>query len=306
MNKSFCIQNALFLCAVFAVSTGPVQAQQAWCGYDYTYPGYSSTLDVCFPGNYLGSPGTIFPVVIAIHGGGWNGGDKSWETDTALEFARQGYVAYSINYRLSPADPFPAQYIDVATAIDLVRATATDMRIDPNRIAVHGTSAGGHLALLAATYPMTRPYVKCAIARAPLTDLAMYNDPENYPRPAGSVPGLPGNPRYMRDIIGNLFAVAWHYPQLWHNPPTRDIATLNWASPLTHVTAGLRAKFHLEYGGNDGLATPYQSTEFANRVRSVGGYAETYTEAHWTHPDMGTTPAFWGRATNFLKNVCQL
>lgn len=103
------------------------------------------------------------PVLIWVHGGGFTAGDKSSGANQATYFARRGYVAASINYRLlSPTgcggtpDPTPtceqaaigAQH-DAQAAIRWFRANASAYRIDTGRIAMAGSSAGAVTSLLA-------------------------------------------------------------------------------------------------------------------------------------------------------------
>jgi acetyl esterase/lipase len=92
------------------------------------------------------------PAILAIHGGGWRDGDKPWADQFAKEFCPQGYVVFSINYRLAgrPNGTWPAQIQDVQKALKYIRANAAQFRIDPNRIASLGVSAGGHLATMVA------------------------------------------------------------------------------------------------------------------------------------------------------------
>jgi acetyl esterase/lipase len=100
---------------------------------------------------YKPSTGSVpFPLVIWIHGGGWSAGNKS-QVELSLQLACRGYAVASINYRLSGAAIFPAQIYDTKAAIRYLRANASTLDIDPNRIGVFGSSAGGHLASLAAS-----------------------------------------------------------------------------------------------------------------------------------------------------------
>lgn len=97
---------------------------------------------------YLCEGKTPAPAVIFIHGGGWRGGDKA----QAPEFLRQpmfdaGVSILSINYRLSGEALYPAQVDDTTRAVQFVRSKAQEWRLKPDRIAVMGPSAGGHLAL---------------------------------------------------------------------------------------------------------------------------------------------------------------
>lgn len=96
-----------------------------------------------------------FPAVILVHGGGWTGGDKSGGPKKAYiapmhePLGEAGFAWFSINYRLAPKHPYPACIEDVEAAIRWVKANAAEYRIDPQRIALSGESAGAHLVALA-------------------------------------------------------------------------------------------------------------------------------------------------------------
>jgi acetyl esterase/lipase len=87
------------------------------------------------------------PLIIAIHGGAWQGGDKKWGEQIAERFCYRGYCVVSINYRLAPDHKWPAQIDDVQAALKYFKS-AKWMNIDNNRIASLGVSAGGHLAAM--------------------------------------------------------------------------------------------------------------------------------------------------------------
>jgi len=89
------------------------------------------------------------PLIVWIHGGAWRGGSK--DRCPALRFSERGYVVASINYRLSQKAIFPAQIEDCKAAIRWLRANTAKYRIDPRRIGVWGSSAGGHLVALLGT-----------------------------------------------------------------------------------------------------------------------------------------------------------
>jgi acetyl esterase/lipase len=89
------------------------------------------------------------PAIVFIHGGAWLGGDKAGGTAQLMPFVRAGnYVGVTVGYRLSPEAIWPAQIHDVKAAIRFVRANAAKYHIDPDRIAVWGASAGGHLVAM--------------------------------------------------------------------------------------------------------------------------------------------------------------
>jgi acetyl esterase/lipase len=110
------------------------------------------TLDLALPKRSQEKPR---PAIVVIHGGGWLEGDKSsFSTPknrppgNIIDFARIGFVAATINYRLSKEAPFPAALADCQCAVRFLRAHARDYNLDPDRIGAWGNSAGGHLALM--------------------------------------------------------------------------------------------------------------------------------------------------------------
>lgn len=93
-----------------------------------------------------------FPVVIWIHDGNRQGGNKSVRPDhPALRQRARGYAVATIEYRLSREALFPAQVQDCKAAIRWLRANASTYGLDPARIAAWGSSSGGHLAALLGT-----------------------------------------------------------------------------------------------------------------------------------------------------------
>ena len=92
------------------------------------------------------------PVVALIHGGGWVNGDRIGYAAAAIQFARTGdYAAVSVGYRLTKEAHWPAQVYDCKAAIRWIRAHAKEFNLDPDKIAVMGSSAGGHLSSLLGT-----------------------------------------------------------------------------------------------------------------------------------------------------------
>jgi acetyl esterase/lipase len=91
------------------------------------------------------------PVIVWIHGGGWAAGSKDGCPPLNADYTRHGYAVASIGYRLSSDAIFPAQIEDCKAAIRWLRAHAKDYNLDPDHIAVWGSSAGGHLVALLGT-----------------------------------------------------------------------------------------------------------------------------------------------------------
>jgi acetyl esterase/lipase len=93
------------------------------------------------------------PVIVFLHGGGWSGGTRTTGPDFRRHFARDGFAMASLEYRLTPSITFPANVEDVRTAIRWLKANAAAHALDPDRICLWGTSAGGHLAAVAGLAP---------------------------------------------------------------------------------------------------------------------------------------------------------
>ncbi|MCC5888037.1 MAG: alpha/beta hydrolase [Gammaproteobacteria bacterium] len=85
------------------------------------------------------------PAVLLIHGGGWRNGDPGQMAHLGRRLAAAGFVAYSASYRFAPEYRHPTQLEDVRQALNWL---AEHDRVDPDRVAVWGYSAGAHLALL--------------------------------------------------------------------------------------------------------------------------------------------------------------
>jgi len=157
------------------------------------------------------------PAVLLVHGGGWRGGDRTQLRGYGVLLGRRGYVCVASEYRLVPESPWPAQIHDVKAALRWMRANATSLGINPDKIAIEGNSAGAHLALLAAGTP---------------------NRPE--------FEGEGGNPGVPTDVAA---AIGVYAPTLfWHEESERgglpivalhqpgDAAIATGASPLRHIS----------------------------------------------------------------------
>lgn len=153
----------------------------------------SCVLDIAEPIGF-GSEG-LRPAIVIIHGGGWSAGSKHDPVyrDLLIDYALQGYVTISVNYRLVQEAPFPACIQDVKCAIRWLKAHAQELRVDPERIGCTGHSAGGHLSLMVAVSTENEalegdgPWheysssVSCAVGGAPPTEIQGVKDTEYWP-----------------------------------------------------------------------------------------------------------------------------
>lgn len=127
---------------------------------------------------FLPPTGTALPVVVLVHGGFWQPEyDRHLEDDVAVMLAADGFAVWNIDYE--PAR-WPHTFVDAAAGLDHVALRGDATRLDIQRLAVVGHSAGGHLALWLASRGVLPPdapggapavRVKVAVGQAPVADL---------------------------------------------------------------------------------------------------------------------------------------
>lgn len=199
---------------------------------------------------------SLRPAVVVIHGGGWKGGDKRALSYLAEAFARRGYVAAAINYRLAPKWNYPAHLDDCQRAVRWLRKNAKEFRVDPERFGAAGASAGGHLALLLGTRGVRddsdpelkgiSSKVQCVLSIFGPTD---FTD-EYYVQAK--------NPVAARDIANFVGKTYDEAPEIWKE-----------ASSFHHVSPDDAPTFII-HGDQDRLVPLDQSVKFAEALREVG------------------------------------
>ena len=145
-RRPFCVlrPGLALVASIFPALSHPLFAAQPRITRDVEYArvgDISLKLDLYVPADVV-SP----PVIVWVHGGAWRGGSKNNPSIQSL--TNHGYAIASVDYRLSPVAPFPAQIHDIKAAIRYLRGTAKDHGIAADRMAISGGSAGGHLAAL--------------------------------------------------------------------------------------------------------------------------------------------------------------
>jgi len=127
-------------------NTGNIKIK--WLDIAYATQSQAQKLDIYLPGEGDGP----FPVILSIHGGAFKGGDKGdGQVNAMLEGLKRGFAVVSINYRLSGEAIWPAQIQDVKAAIRWIRANSKQYKLNPEKIAAWGGSAGGHLSAITGT-----------------------------------------------------------------------------------------------------------------------------------------------------------
>ncbi len=182
--------------------------------YDDRSP--STVLDVYRPP----PASTPRPAVLVIHGGGWAEGIyRSSMASHAERLAEAGYVTLNIEYRLTPEAGYPAQVQDCFCALAYARAHATELGIDPDRIAGLGYSAGGHLVSMLGVDRDPEVQPDCAAAVGPVAPLAAVI-PGAGPEDMAALPQVSAVTDFMGGNVSDI-------PERFHA-----------ASPLSHVAAG--------------------------------------------------------------------
>lgn len=205
--------------------------------------GYKLTLDVYRPG-YEHGP---IPGVLVIHGGTWQTGDNSEGIALNAYLAARDHVVISINYRLAPRWPFPAARDDALSAIAYVKTYASEIGVDPNRLALLGRSAGGQLALLAA-YTAGDPGIRGVVSLYGPTDMKF-----GYDNPA------PIKLRDTRALLESYLGGA---------PSAAEDAYFA-ASPINFVSSSSPPTL-LIHGARDGVVRPEESARLEEKLMQAG------------------------------------
>jgi len=111
-------------------------------------------MDIYYPTNPKNGP---VPVVINVHGGGWNHGEKEAQTGFSV-FFNMGLAVANLEYRMTPQATAPAAVVDMRCALMYLLKHADELNIDVNKVVFQGGSAGGHLALTAAYLQKDKTY----------------------------------------------------------------------------------------------------------------------------------------------------
>ncbi|MFO0937679.1 MAG: alpha/beta hydrolase [Gemmataceae bacterium] len=200
-----------------------------------------------------------FPLIVWIHGGGWEMGSKAG-FGPLIEQIPRGYALASIAYRFSQHAVFPAQLLDAKDAIRYLRENAKKYNIDPDRIAVSGASAGGHLAALVGTSNGVKE-LDAEGAKAEATRVVCVVDffgPTNLPKL--SPPGSESNP--VTKLLGGDTGVK------------KELAKL--ASPMTHIDAK-DPPFLIIQGDSDRVVPFEQSEELHDALKKAGVESDLFT-----------------------------
>jgi len=219
--------------------------------------------------------GTERPGVLLVHGGGWVRGDRSQLRGYGILLGRLGYVCVACEYRLAGEAKWPAQIHDVKAALRWMRANASQLGIDPRKIAVEGNSAGGHLSLIVAGTPNLPAFEGDGGNQGVPTDVAAcvaFYAPTQFRRPGVDMSQL-------RDAVAFLFG------------PGVSEETVDLASPITHAKPGFPPTMLLT-GNKDQLVDYRESLRMQRALADANVPAELHVFDGLPHafdalPDFG-------------------
>jgi acetyl esterase/lipase len=211
------------------------------------------------------------PVLVAVHGGGWQVGSRAIYKYWGPYLAKNGYGVFAIEYRLMKPGfkTYPGAVYDVKAAIQYVRAHAGELSLDPDRIGLIGDSAGGHLSALVALAHNETPFagpdagnpnmavpaaVKCVVGFYGVYDMLAQWEHDQQARP--------------NDQISAKFLGA---------PPFMNRKLYFEGSPISYATADKKAtRFLLIYGTADDIVDPAtQSQAFLASLKQAGFFVRT-------------------------------
>lgn len=180
------------------------------------------------------------PVVLAIHGGGFTGGERRWTARYGRLLAPLGIAVASVEYRLAPAATHPAQLEDVRGALAWVRTEAAARGFDPERVGAMGESVGGTLSLMLAVDAAPRGgRIRAAVSLAGPT------------------------------IFEGAEAAGFRWLEAWIPPGPERALRLRGASPASWATPEAAPVLCI-HGGDDGDVVPRHSLAMVERLQAVG------------------------------------
>ncbi len=209
-----------------------------------------------------------YPAIVAVHGGGWQAGDRDFYRYWGPYLAQQGYVVFAVNYRLSKPGQktYPQAVHDVRAAVQFVRGRGEAIKVDSDRIGMMGDSAGAHLVALTSLAYDDAPFLNA------------------YPRDAFASAST-----RVKAVVG--FYGVYDMAQQWNHdllhrphdsitekflgvPLTENRKVYQEASPMTYAIQTKNAtSFLILNGTEDDIVDRAQSDNFLLALKQAGFYA---------------------------------
>ncbi len=234
------------------------------------------------------------PAVLLVHGGGWMSGTRSHQEPMATHLANSGFVAVTVEYRLSPEAKYPAGMSDLHAAVRWLRANAGEYGIDEERIAILGCSSGAQMAALLGVMTHAPDYVA-----------------------DGPNPSVSSRVQAIVNIDGIVSFTTPMALKHENDPAKQPSAAEAWFGGRYEQATGLWEQASpLAYVGNQTPPTLFINSsqprfhagrdDYIARLEGAGVYSEVHTLPNTPHPFWLFDPwfestAFW--VTTFLERV---
>jgi len=262
MNIKSIITGMLFICSISSFAQEPEVKKVLFpAGYEskidevYTdVRDWKGRLDVYY--NPLSLKPT--PVVLHIHGGGWNHGTKESQTGFSSYF-KAGFAVVNVEYRLVQIATAPAAIEDIRTALHYIKEYSKKLNINPDKIVIEGGSSGAHLALMGGLLENNRIFdTNCSVE----LDMKVAAIISNYA--PSDLPSLLTNSTLTNSLTKWLGDKA-------NNP--EFVASV---SPLTYIKKSSPPVF-IVHGNADRIVPYSQSVELQKKLNDFGVYNEFIT-----------------------------
>jgi acetyl esterase/lipase len=190
------------------------------------------------------------PVLVYFHGGGWWKGQRPQSYGGFRGFLNMGFSVVTVDYRLTPVAAAPAAVQDARCALSWIKQNASKYNLDAGRVVTYGTSAGGHLALMAGMLPQSNDIdlPQCKDLPTVVAILDFYG------------------PTDLVDITDSENKRGWATRWIADSPDPADMAKR--MSPITYVRAGLPPVF-IVHGDSDPTVPYAQSVRLQRALDSV-------------------------------------
>jgi acetyl esterase/lipase len=233
------------------------------------YPaGYESKIDVVYSivNDWKGRLDVYFnpksltptPIIINIHGGGWNHGTKESQSGFNT-FFKAGFAVANVEYRMVDVAKAPGAIEDIRTAMNDLISHAKELNIDPKRIVLMGGSAGAHLALMGGLLENNRRFDTNCIGKEDMKVAAIIS---NYA------------PSDFIDKTDKFYT----YKSLlnWMGDKVEDAQFRASISPVTYIAKSTPPVF-IVHGNADPIVPYEQSVKLHKKLDAVGVYNEFIT-----------------------------
>ena len=202
-----------------------------------------------------------YPVVLMIHGGGWNSGSPDMQKSLALNLAKKGFVTVTVEYRLISEALYPAGVEDLNDAVRWLHDNATKYNFDKNKIAVSGCSAGGQLAALIGTKNQDK-LIKAVVN---MDGISTFIEPETVNR---SQKAREDNAKMPVDALW-LGGTYRERPEMWE-----DASALYWVNENSAPVCFINSSIPRFHNGRD---------KHVKKLDSLGIYSEVHEFENTPH-----------------------